>query len=123
MRYSIFFAGILLTAMTLKTQAYSGLYGQSVAGYAQAIGPAFNLQNSSPTAIVGNGAEFSVDFSDIFSTPWHLTVDLLDNYQVVFHTYSSNPSANISGGTVGWNLSGFGFSIADVQPLSLPPPG
>jgi hypothetical protein len=102
-----------------------GLYGHTVDGYAQAVGPISNLQNGSnlnpPTAIVGNGPELWADFHDVFGTPWHLTVDFQDNYQVVFQTGSSNPSANISGGTVGWNLTGFDFGIADFQIVSLPP--
>ena len=118
---------LVLAGLGLNLQAttYLGFYGHTVEGYAQAVGPISNLQNGSnlspPTAIVGNGPELWADFNDVFGTPWHLTVDFQDNYEVVFQTASSNPSANISGGTVGWNLTGFDFTIADFQIVSLPP--
>src|SRR5205809_504037 len=118
--------GVLLAVGASQTGiAASGLYGHLLQGYAQPIGPASNLQNvsnlGSPNAVVGNGVEFSTDFNDIFGQPWHLTADFLDNYQLTLHTSSSNPSANIAGGTVGWNFSAFDLPIMDVQPLSLPP--
>jgi hypothetical protein len=122
---SLIFSILASLGLNLNAATYSGLTGQTVQGYAQAVGPVSNLQNGSnftpPTALVGNGLELWANFNDVFGQPWHLTVDFQDNYQVVFHTESPNPSANISGGTVGWNLSGFDFSIADFQAVSLPP--
>jgi hypothetical protein len=122
---SIIMLSVAGYSFNLQGTTYSGLYGHTVEGYAQAVGPISNLQNGSnlspPSALVGNGPEFWADFRDVFGTPWHLTVDFQDNYQVVFQTGSSNPSANISSGTVGWNLTGFDFMIANFQSVSLPP--
>jgi len=131
MRMSVIFrAACLVVGLTsVPVRASLSMHGDQISGSVVFSWPVLTMQgfsgNQGPSsAVVGDGVEFTADFTTTFDYQWRIDVDFRDDCTVFFTmTETTGKSwANIgSGEMIRFQFTDFDFPITDLQLVQHPP--